>query len=312
MYICPELNLLPISIMFSLTAFLERVNDPSWRLSFLVGLKAGGRKVRFCRMLDIPQQRLTNWFSRKYIDSSVVLKALPEVNSAWLLLDLTERDVELIPSEREGTAGVLRIVLPTPVWQPAAEDLVYFRSLYAEVAGGEVLVELDLRDAYGRPVHAGSGEPEEGRDFPTRAAVPNYGTVQAASSTVQGQPYFDVDFSGGFYEFFQSPDQYPSDYVAAPLKCDVWCNLVGTSMEPDIKNGDLIALRQIHSVDDVLYGHIYAVVLDTLRTVKILRKAERDTHLRFIPINAQEYDEQEFEKERIISLFEVVGTLKRF
>lgn len=61
-----------------------------------------------------------------------------------------------------------------------------------------------------------------------------------------------------------------------------------------------------------MYGEIYAVVLDNIRTVKIIRKAKDPTMLRFIPINIEEYDEQEFEKSRIIRIFEVLGNISRF
>lgn len=94
-------------------------------------------------------------------------------------------------------------------------------------------------------------------------------------------------------------------------KADLWCNVTGHSMEPKINHGDIIALRQC-SVNDIQYGEIYAVVLDTIRTIKILRKSSSPDKLRFIPINIDDYDEQEFDKSRIINIFEVVGSISKF
>ena len=82
-------------------------------------------------------------------------------------------------------------------------------------------------------------------------------------------------------------------------------------MEPRINHGDIIALRRC-TLDDIQYGEIYAVVLDTIRTIKILRKATDPRYLRFIPINTQDYDEQEFNKERIVHVYEVVGSISKF
>lgn len=64
--------------------------------------------------------------------------------------------------------------------------------------------------------------------------------------------------------------------------------------------------------NDIQYGEIYAVVLDTIRTIKILRRSPDPDKLRFIPINTNDYDEQEFDKSRIINVFEVIGSISKF
>ena len=66
--------------------------------------------------------------------------------------------------------------------------------------------------------------------------------------------------------------------------------------ERDVQNhGDIIALHQC-TLNDIQYGEIYAVVLDTIRTIKILRRSPDPDKLRFISINTNDYDEQEFDK----------------
>ena len=82
-------------------------------------------------------------------------------------------------------------------------------------------------------------------------------------------------------------------------------------MEPKINHGDVIALKNC-TLNDVQYGEIYAVVLDTIRTVKILRKSQDPAKLRFVPINTNDFDEQEFEKKRIVKLYEVLGSISKF
>ena len=127
-----------------------------------------------------------------------------------------------------------------------------------------------------------------------------------------GTPYYDVDFIGGFNEIFNNQTTVPACNVLVPgfEKASVWCNVTGHSMEPKINHGDIIALHEC-SINDIQYGEIYAVVLDTIRTIKILRRGSTPDVLRYVPIN-QDYDEQEFDISRIIKVFEVIGAISKF
>lgn len=127
-----------------------------------------------------------------------------------------------------------------------------------------------------------------------------------------GQPYYDVDFLGGFSEVYNSQVSLPEHNIIVPGfdRAKLWCNVTGHSMEPKINHGDIIALRPC-TLDDILYGEIYAVVLDTIRTIKILRKGSSKNSLRYVPINPN-FDEQEFAISRIINVFEVIGNISKF
>ena len=129
----------------------------------------------------------------------------------------------------------------------------------------------------------------------------------------QGIPYYDVDFIGGFSEIINSQVTIPECNVIVPgfEKAKLWCNVTGHSMEPKINHGDIIALREC-TVDDIQYGEIYAVVLDTIRTIKILRRGSTPDVLRYVPINTDNFDEQEYPIERILHVFEVLGAIARF
>lgn len=128
-----------------------------------------------------------------------------------------------------------------------------------------------------------------------------------------GTPYYDVDFIGGFDEVFNSQVNIPATNIVIRgfEKASLWCNVTGHSMEPKINHGDIIALRQC-TLNDIQYGEIYAVILDTIRTIKILRRSPDPGKLRFIPINTEDYDEQEFDKSRIVNVFEVIGSISKF
>ena len=127
-----------------------------------------------------------------------------------------------------------------------------------------------------------------------------------------GQPYYNVDFLGGFSEVYNSQVSVPDRNIIVPGfdRAKLWCNVTGHSMEPKINHGDIIALRPC-TLDDIQYGEIYAVVLDTIRTIKILHKGSSKDSLRYVPINPN-FDEQEFAVKRIINIFEVIGSISKF
>ena len=128
-----------------------------------------------------------------------------------------------------------------------------------------------------------------------------------------GKPYYDVDFLGGFNEIFNSQVSIPTNNIVIQgfEKADFWCNVTGHSMEPKINHGDIIALHKC-TLQDIQYGEIYAVVLYTLRTIKILRRSPDPKKLRFVPINTTDYDEQEYPVERIMNVYEVIGSISKF
>lgn len=129
----------------------------------------------------------------------------------------------------------------------------------------------------------------------------------------EGVPYFDVDFIGGFDCILNNQTVVPThNIVFDPFaKASFWCNVTGRSMEPKINHGDIIALKECR-MDDIQYGEVYAVVLDNIRTIKIIRKSEDPNKLKFVPINIENFDEQEFDKSRIIKIYEVLGCISKF
>ena len=138
-------------------------------------------------------------------------------------------------------------------------------------------------------------------------------STEQPSSSNEGTPYYDVEFQGGFTDSFNDQTIYPDRHIYIPgfERVQVWCNISGHSMEPRIGHQDIIGLRQC-LVQDIQFGKIYAVVLKTKRTVKILRKSNNPQMLRYVPINDKEFDEQEFPITDIINIFEVLGGVAKF
>ena len=164
----------------------------------------------------------------------------------------------------------------------------------------------------------GAGEPFiDSKELSTSTThceeLPRFASAsEAMQSQIGGSkliPYYDVDFMGGFAEVENDQTINPDDWVVSPgfERATLWCRCSGRSMEPLINSGDLIALRQCRA-SDIQYGNVYAVVLDTIRTVKVLRRsATPDQTLLFVPVNREEFDEQEFPLSRILQIYEVIG-----
>lgn len=141
-------------------------------------------------------------------------------------------------------------------------------------------------------------------------------TAKPRISYTKGRPYYNVDFIGGFDMVFNDQTINPEYYIDfAPYNKDgvMWCNITGHSMEPQISNGDIIAIKEVQDWFDYLsMGEIYAIVTtNNLRTVKIVRKGSTDDKFRFIPINTKEFDEQEVPKRMILRVFELLACIKK-
>lgn len=131
-----------------------------------------------------------------------------------------------------------------------------------------------------------------------------------------GAPYYNVDFIGGFDAVLNDQTATPAYFIDfAPFNKPgvVWCNITGHSMEPELNNGDIIAMREVSSPIEYLpAGEIYGIVTDDYRTVKRLRMSQRQGFVRLIPTNkSPEYAEQEIPVTMIRKVFAVLGSVHR-
>lgn len=137
------------------------------------------------------------------------------------------------------------------------------------------------------------------------------------NQTYEGAPYFNVDFIGGFDLIVNDQTVNPDFYINYPPYNQpgvVWCNLTGHSMEPEISNGDIIALREVTTPIQYLpAGEIYGIVTEEYRTVKRIRLSQKEGFVRLIPSNkSEEFCEQEIPISMIIRVYAVLGSIRKF
>ena len=130
-----------------------------------------------------------------------------------------------------------------------------------------------------------------------------------------GSPYYNVDFIGGFDSLMNDQTINPDFYINyPPYNKDgvVWVNLTGRSMEPELSNGDIIALKSMNTPIQYLpTKEIYAIVTEEWRTVKRIELSDRDGFIRLLPSNP-EYKAQEIPISMITRVYAVLGSIRKF
>ena len=131
----------------------------------------------------------------------------------------------------------------------------------------------------------------------------------------QGSPYYSVDFIGGFDLLMNDQTINPAFYINyPPYNKDgvVWVNLTGKSMEPELSNGDIIAIKPLNTPIQYLpTKEIYAIVTPEWRTVKRIELSDREGFIRLLPSNP-EYQAQEIPMEMITKVYAVLGSIRKF
>lgn len=131
----------------------------------------------------------------------------------------------------------------------------------------------------------------------------------------KGSPYYNVDFIGGFDVLFNDQTINPDFYINyPPYNKDgvVWVNLTGHSMEPELSNGDIIALKPMNtSIEYLPQNEIYAIITEDYRTVKRIELSDRDGFVRLIPSN-KDFKTQEIPIKMISKVYAVLGSIRKF
>lgn len=133
-------------------------------------------------------------------------------------------------------------------------------------------------------------------------------------SYTEGVPYYDEDFMLGFDEIMATGNEKPEYLIKMPgyEKATLWCNASGHSMEPEINNGDIIALKRVEDFSFLPFGDIYGIItINGLRTIKRIGRSSHDGCYRLIPTN-KSYDEQDIPINQIALVYRVMGAMKAF
>ena len=136
------------------------------------------------------------------------------------------------------------------------------------------------------------------------------------SLPLQSVPLYSVGGTAGLVPLFTDRVQTkPVNFIHIPNlpKCDGAIYVVGDSMYPLLKSGDIVLYKQLRDLDDIFWGDMYLLSLDLdgeeYITVKYIQKAEREGYVKLVSQNPHHAD-KEVEKSRIRALALVKASIR--
>lgn len=128
---------------------------------------------------------------------------------------------------------------------------------------------------------------------------------------------YDLDVSAGFSRLFSDDGGSSLGTISIPNmpKCDGAVKVVGDSMAPLLKSGDIIAFRKLSSLESVLYGEMYIIQIehesDLSVVVKYVKKSEKgDDYLNLVSHNS-DYDPIDVKKDCITAIARVIISIRQ-
>lgn len=87
---------------------------------------------------------------------------------------------------------------------------------------------------------------------------------------MQGVPYYsDLPVSAGVRDAYDPLSEKPSGYISLPSqKAECYFPVVGTSMEPEIYEGDIVGVTRVDSLSEISPGSIYLIIANDTRMIK--------------------------------------------
>ncbi len=133
---------------------------------------------------------------------------------------------------------------------------------------------------------------------------------------LQSVPLYSIEGTAGLVPLFSSETQSePLNYIHIPNlpKCDGAIYVVGDSMYPLLKSGDIVLYKQLSDVTDIFWGDMYLISIDVdgeeFVTVKYIQKSEREGYIKLVSQNAHHAD-KEIAQSRIRALALVKASVR--
>lgn len=307
-------------------------------LEALIKRFGAGNKTQFAKMLGVTPQAISTWLSRDTFDKDLIFAKCEHVVPKWLLTGEGPMVSEPVDELRDRLSYILLLIGT----DNAPQYLGVNKYQLMDFCNGGILPsdEFDFNRLLKRfPFNPDwlikgkgdmyiSGTKEENekairKQIDEEYIAQNNEIINAhlnqptINEERKGSPYYSVDFIGGFDWVENDQTRNPDFYINyPPYNKDgvVWVNLTGHSMEPEISNGDIIALRLMETpIEHLPSGEIYAIITEDYRTVKRIRLSERPGFVWLIPSNkSEEFQKQEIPISIIRKVYAVLGSIRKF
>ncbi len=153
-------------------------------------------------------------------------------------------------------------------------------------------------------------ETGEGEMFNAEPDLTTYMHRTDRSLPLQSVPLYSIEGTAGLVPLFADRTQAkPVNYIHIPNlpKCDGAIYIVGDSMYPLLKSGDIVLYKQLRRLEDIFWGDMYLLSIDIdgeeYITVKYIQKSERKGYVKLVSQNPHHADKEvEIERIRAIAL----------
>ena len=153
-------------------------------------------------------------------------------------------------------------------------------------------------------------ETGEGKMFNAEPDLTTFNLRTDRSLPLQSVPLYSIEGTAGLVPLFNQQQQFePINYINIPNlpKCDGAIYVVGDSMYPLLKSGDIILYKQLNDVRDVFWGDMYLLSIDIdgeeYITVKYVQKSEHEGLIRLVSQNQHHADKEvEINRVRAVAL----------
>ena len=142
-------------------------------------------------------------------------------------------------------------------------------------------------------------ETGEGKMFNAEPDLTSYNLRTDRSLPLQSVPLYSIEGTAGLVPLFSEKEETtPINYIHIPNlpKCDGAIYIVGDSMYPLLKSGDIILYKQLNDVRDVFWGDMYLLSIDIdgeeYITVKYVQKSEHEGYIRLVSQNQHHADKE--------------------
>lgn len=119
------------------------------------------------------------------------------------------------------------------------------------------------------------------------------------SLPLQSVPLYSIEGTAGLVPLFAEQAQAkPVNFIHIPNlpKCDGAIYIVGDSMYPLLKSGDIVLYKQLNDLDDIFWGDMYLLSIDIdgeeYITVKYIQKSDRAGYVKLVSQNTHHADKE--------------------
>ena len=142
------------------------------------------------------------------------------------------------------------------------------------------------------------------------ALTASFGRGSEMSMPLQSVPLYSIEATAGLVPLFEQQSAHsPINYIHIPNlpKCDGAVYVVGDSMYPLLKSGDIVLYKQLHDLNDIFWGDMYLLSIDIdgeeYVTVKYVQRSDRNGYIRLVSQNPHHADKDiELSRVRAIAL----------